>query len=155
MSRQRAKTRCATGSDNEKVPFAKQAHPSGVLKPSCRRQRVPLSNNTHCEVFTRLAYGVSAHLPNNAQAPLVYKRSRQDWDSGAPFLTIPVVKYLNTPRVRGQRTFQTTRRFRLQSKRNRQDGVSGSTFRTTTRVKSSNRLCLPEGCCNLLGIVVY
>ncbi|MDR1215270.1 MAG: hypothetical protein LBK25_01150 [Treponema sp.] len=39
-------------------------------------------------------------------------------------------KHLRPPR--------TTSRFRLQSKRSRHDGVSGTPFRTTPRVKSSN-----------------
>ncbi|MDR1215852.1 MAG: hypothetical protein LBK25_04140 [Treponema sp.] len=37
-------------------------------------------------------------------------------------------------------SFLTTTKFRLQSKRNRQDGDRGAPFRTTTRVKLSNTL---------------
>jgi hypothetical protein len=40
-----------------------------------------------------------SEVPDNAEAPLGYKRNRQDGDSGATFQTTPVEKYLNTLRV--------------------------------------------------------
>ncbi|MDR1215690.1 MAG: hypothetical protein LBK25_03305 [Treponema sp.] len=41
----------------------------------------------------------SVRVSNNTEVPLASKRNRQDGVSGDPFLTTPVVKYLNTPCV--------------------------------------------------------
>jgi hypothetical protein len=43
--------------------------------------------------------------PNTAEVPLACKRNRQDGVSGATFQTTPVMKLLNTRRVRGQRYY--------------------------------------------------
>jgi hypothetical protein len=62
----------------------------GRAKSRKRYQSVAL-----CSLLIALYYLVS----DNEQAPLVYKRSRQDGVSGDPFQTAPIVKYLNTRRV--------------------------------------------------------
>ncbi|MDR1216433.1 MAG: hypothetical protein LBK25_07115 [Treponema sp.] len=41
----------------------------------------------------------AATLPNNEKIPLVYKRNRQDGDSGSAFRTTTCVKSSNTPCV--------------------------------------------------------
>jgi hypothetical protein len=57
-------------------------------------------------------------------------------DSGAPFRTAPVKKYLNTRRVRA--AVSDTAEVPLVYKRNRQDGVSGAPFRTAPVKKYLN-----------------
>jgi hypothetical protein len=108
------------------------APPSLLLGLTCRGQRRFLSYNARYEVFKHASrveiappsnladasLRILSEVSNNAEAPLVYKRSRQDGVSGTPFRTTPLMKSLNTLRV----------------------GDSGAPFRTTPLMKSLNTL---------------
>jgi hypothetical protein len=81
-------------------PFRKTAPPSCLWRLPCGDAPFGCFKSVLLRLTVPL-YRVS----DNEQVPLVYKRNRQDGDSGTTFRIMPVGKLSDTRRVRGQRRF--------------------------------------------------
>ncbi|MDR1127328.1 MAG: hypothetical protein LBL06_04285 [Treponema sp.] len=96
-------------------------------------------------VLNRLL-GIVSEVSDNAEeprlwtsAPFGYFQGVKTGSAAFPFQTTPIGKMLNTP-LGIELEVSDILTAPLACKRSRQDGLSGTTFRTTTRVKYLNTL---------------